>query len=630
MLKVLKYVIAVLITFSIGQSMAQLKVYSIKKTDQSAKKKKDVNAREEATVINLPFWDDFSYSNNQPSDSLWQASGVFINNGLGITPPSLGVASFDGTDAYGQGYSVNANSSGKTDSLTSLPIDLSGLSVSDDVYISFFYQYAGYGDSPDSEDSIRLEIMKDDSTWVSIWPGSVQLNTTGNFIQVIKKIDDAAYFHESFQFQFTSFGRRSGPFDVWNIDYVYVNKNRSESDLFFPDRTISTPMIKIFNDYVAIPYNHFDPSLLEYPTLNFYNLEDGTIPSPYGYKVGGVINYYHSGVLSSDLFDTLSITAVGQPLAPREIQSLKLDPFLSSVTFNNSADSVEIEATLAIDAGDNVDDYDPAIYSPMDFRINDTTRSTFTLSSYYAYDDSGAEVAAGLLNGAGKSLAYQFDLAKDTTDYIVAIDIYFPYINTDPTGKEIDLSIWRAIDTNNSSPSTTSIIHRERTVAQRGSGLNEFVRYKLRNAVEVTDTFFIGYKQIGAGDLGIGLDKNTNSGNKIFFNIDGTWQRNTLVEGSLMMRPIFGTPPSSTVTGLPGKVTTKLSVYPNPSSGKYTIKGTFKTVKVFDIHGVEQNFSLISDGKNATLNLEHHAEGLYILQFIRKERIETIKVFKKE
>lgn len=629
MLKAFKYVLIALMIFGSGHSMAQLKVYGIKKTNHSTTSKSKKIAREEADVLNLPFWDDFSYPSAQPSDSLWEVSGVFINNGLGITPPSLGVASFDGTDVNGLAYSGNSNSMGKTDSLTSLPIDLSGLTVNDNVYISFFYQYAGYGDTPDSGDSIRLELKTSDSTWVSVWPGSTQLDTTGNFVQVIQKVDDAAFVHDSFQFQFTAFGRQSGPFDVWNIDYVYVNKNRSETDLFFPDRTVSTPMIKVFNDYTAIPYDHFDPSLLEYPVVNFYNLESGTIPSPYGYKVGGAINYYKDSVMTTDLFDTLSVTAVGQPLEPREIQSLQIDPFLNSVTFDNSADSVKIEATLAIDAGDNVDDYDPA-YLPIDFRVNDTTRASFILSSYYAYDDGGAEVAAGLLNGAGKSLAYQFDMAKDTTDYIVAIDVYFPYINSDPTGKQIDLSIWRAIDTSNADPSTTSLIHRERTAVKRGPGLNDFVRYKLRSAVEVTDTFFIGYKQIAAGDLGVGLDKNTNSGGKMFFNIDGTWQRNTLVEGSLMLRPVFGTPPDSTITGLPDKVENKLNVYPNPSSGKFTIKGKFETVKVFDIHGVEQNFSLISDGNNAILNLENQAEGLYILQFVRRERLETIKVFKKQ
>lgn len=630
MLKSLKYVLIIIICFSAGRSMAQLKIYSIKKEGHSTSKKTKNNTREEATSINLPFWDDFSYSSEQPSDSLWEVSGVFINNGLGITPPSIGVASFDGTDAFGQGYSGNTSSTGKTDSLTSRPIDLSGLTVDDDVYISFFYQYAGYGDNPDSGDSIRLEFKTSDSTWVSVWPGSAQLDTTGNFVQAIQRVNAAAYFHDSFQFQFTAFGRQSGPFDVWNIDYVYLNKSRSASDLYFPDRTVSTPMVKIFNSYTAIPYNHFDPSLIEYPVLNFYNLEAGTVPSPYGYKVGGTINYYKDSVMTSVLFDTLSVTSVGQPLAPGEIQSLQIDPFLNSVAFDYSADSVEIEATLAIDAGDNVDDYDPAIYSPMDFRANDTTRASFILSSYYAYDDGTAEVAAGLLNGSGKSMAYQFDMAKDTTDYIVAIDIYFPFINTDPSGKEIDLTVWRAIDTDNTDPNNTSIIHRERTVVQRGPGLNDFIRYKLRNAVEVTDTFFIGYKQIAPGDLGVGLDKNTNSGNKMLFNIDGTWQRNTLVEGSLMMRPVFGTPPDSTVTGLPDKINNKLNVYPNPSSGRFTIKGRFEAVKVFDIRGVEQKFSLISDGNDAILSLEDQAEGLYILQFVRKERIETVKVFKKQ
>lgn len=630
MLKLLKCVFIISILFSSGQSMAQLTVFGIKKDTQAIKEKSQNHAREEEVPLSLPFWDDFSFSDMQPSDTLWESSGVTVNTGLGITPPSLGVASFDGVTASGFGYGGSASSEGSTDSLTSLPIDLSTLSVDSNVYISFFYQYAGNGDTPDPGDSIRLEFKTSDTTWVSVWPGSAQLDTTGNFVQVIQKVNNAAYFHDAFQFQFTSFGRQSGPFDVWNIDYVYMNKNLSASDFFFPDRTISTPMVKIFNSYTAIPYDHFDPSLIEYPVLNFYNLEAGTAASPYSYKVGGVINYYKDSVMSSVLFDTLSITAVGQPLAPRQIQSLQLDPFLNSVTFDQSADSVEIKATLAIDAGDNVDDYDSAIYSPMDFRVNDTTRASFILSSYYAYDDGVAEAAAGLSNGAGKSLAYQFDMVNDTTDYIVAVDIYFPYINSEPAGKEIDLTIWSAIDVGKPSPNNTTVIHRENAIVRRDPAFNAFIRYKLRSAVAVSDSFFIGYKQRAEGDLGIGLDKNTNSGNKMLFNLDGTWQQNTIVEGSLMLRPVFGIPPDDPETGLPEKLETRLKVYPNPSRGVYKINGQFETLKVFDIRGVEQNFSLRSDGNDAILNLENQAEGLYILQFIRKERLETIKVFKKQ
>ena len=62
-----------------------------------------------------------------------------------------------------------------------------------------------------------------------------------------------------------NFGRLSGPYDTWNVDYVYLNKNRTDTDRYLPDRTIISTLTNLFSGYRAVPYHHF---LVDYPVSN--------------------------------------------------------------------------------------------------------------------------------------------------------------------------------------------------------------------------------------------------------------------------------------------------------------------------------------------------------------------------
>ena len=77
------------------------------------------------------------------------------------------------------------------------------------------------------------------------------------FYDTLLKVDGDRFFHENFQFRFMNYGRLSGPYDTWNIDYVYLNKNRTPNDRYLPDRTIISSLTNLFNDYRAVPYDHF-------------------------------------------------------------------------------------------------------------------------------------------------------------------------------------------------------------------------------------------------------------------------------------------------------------------------------------------------------------------------------------
>ena len=105
-------------------AFAQLSIVPISRTAEPS-----IHARKEnLSAQALPFWDDFSFNTNSglPNDTLWEnGARVFVNDGLGINPPSISVATFDGLDSLGNPYNVtDVLAKGFADRLISRKINL--------------------------------------------------------------------------------------------------------------------------------------------------------------------------------------------------------------------------------------------------------------------------------------------------------------------------------------------------------------------------------------------------------------------------------------------------------------------------------------------------------------------------
>jgi len=117
----------------------------------------------EEPTISLPFTEDFSTSWVYPDPQIWIDDRALINDTYSINPPSIGVATLDGLNQYGNPYIPVVDGSdlidGIGDVLTSRPICLAdaGLVEGDTVFLRFFYQAEGYGDFPNPGDSLVLE-----------------------------------------------------------------------------------------------------------------------------------------------------------------------------------------------------------------------------------------------------------------------------------------------------------------------------------------------------------------------------------------------------------------------------------------------------------------------------------------
>ena len=149
------YGLLLIIFTLVTPAVAQLKVYPLPRTSErqpsKPKEKKTVTRTQELTPRSLPFWDDFSWTAvnntgdtiaNYPVDSLWVNNfKVWINDGLGLNPPSINVASLNGLDsADNSPYADQSTATGFRDTLVSQPIKLDEVesAARNSVYLSFF------------------------------------------------------------------------------------------------------------------------------------------------------------------------------------------------------------------------------------------------------------------------------------------------------------------------------------------------------------------------------------------------------------------------------------------------------------------------------------------------------------
>lgn len=562
----------------------------------------------DSTQIELPFWDDFSRTSDLPDTTHWfvDAGTSTISSSLGIAPPTINVAVFDGWNTKGTPYSTNQLFEGEGDSLVSRFIDLSIINPAlyETAFISFFWQKEGRGELPDDPDSIRLQVINADKQWISIWGISgAEVTETDVFSQEIIQISDPSYFHAYFQFRFQSFGRLSGGFDTWNIDYVYVNINRSSSDLVFEDRALTSSPSSWLAKYSAMPYDHFILNLQEnlQPTqVGISNMDDQVQP----------IEYYALIQDSTLIYDEMN---QGTPLnlAPltfAEITSESIDPN----AFDADADSISLtlETKFFINSGDSAN-----WLGKYDYRSNDTTTSIIKLENELAYDDGTAEWAAGLSQKAGM-LAYRYIIPK--SDAITSVKIYFPDFAPSSAGKTFSIIIWDDVFQYRQGRLLT-----EQHIVQKSTAINEFTSYSLGRPVAVSDTFYIGYEQSVDDFFPIGLDKYgpSQSGN-IFINLDGVWEPSNIIDGNLMIRPVFG---FKKAVGFEEELFREINIYPNPNQGLFTIKGAFEYGQLFDVLG-NQVLEIHGGLVETEIKLKNHHSGLYLLKLRKEGKFKTYKL----
>ena len=587
----------------------------VKPIDQSTRSKTSTAARQNA--LSLPFWDDFSFSGPAPDSSLWQyGADVFVNNTLGINPPSLNVATFDGARANGTAHNASNEAPGAADSLVSCPINLAAVpeNLQGTVRLSFQYQVRGAGEIPEENDSISLFLLDSSRLWHEVWTvkGGEVFNFT-NFVPVNLLIGDlhfdTIYFlHDQFQFKFVTYSSQRGIFDTWHIDYVYLNQNRkspTEERIF--DRAVASEPGPLFGPYYHLPMAQYkDSAVFSTQEVVLNNLDQGA-PHPFGYTQS-LINTLTGTLLHSADFNNrlLNSGASGSfqgisNLAPEILQ----------------ADSLYVTSEFTFFTGDRnlFEEIGPSgdtLFLEVDLKVNDTVRSFHRLHETLSYDDGTAEFAAGI-NLDGGQAAVRYILF--TPDTLTHLQVYFPPFATS-NGQAITLKVWSRL-------SDADLKAQQQFTIQPSDLRNEFAEIQLNSPLVVNDTFFIGYEQFTDAYIGIGLDRsNPLASDHLFFNVSQEWQQNQEIEGALMIRPIFQNTddlvlhtPSPTSGG-------KVTLYPNPARHELYSTSPFDQLQIFDLSGK----LIFTSDYNPVIDIQEIPNGIYLARIISKNSVESTKL----
>lgn len=570
-----------------------------------------------AHAMPLPFWDDFSFA-GEPADTLWASNETIrVADGYAINPPTLGAAIFDGLNANGTPYNVNVLETGFGDSLVSRKIRLADVPTAQrsTVYLSFKYQWKGNGEAPDEGDYLQVSFLASDKTWVSLpriyKPDNVE---EGRFYDFIAAVDDPGYFHNEFQFKISRFGRLSGAFDTWVVDYVYFNRLRSATDFSFPDRSLCSGLTPIFDGYNAVPKDHFKKT----PTITLPTFTVATQERTPGSGDGASVAYstfqtkrsYTNGAFleSTTLVD--DSLGIFVPEEQAEVRSLINLPD----TTTSAEDSVSWTLTTILESSDNISiydtnhpnfvnaDYDDLIYAPINFRNNDTTQTTYWLSNYYAYDDGIAEYSV-IQAEAGKA-AFRFSQLGSESDTLTGVYIYFPAV----AGNLSNIVTLLVYDDLGGFPGT-ELLRQE--VAVYREGPNVFSKIYFRKGVIIDRDFFVGWEQPANGKLAVGLDRSVNRVNQLFGNNTGVWSTVPNVRGTLMIRPIFGRGDIITSVDEPETV---VDLYPNPAQSSFSIDGAVEVVGVVHTSGLPLDYHAVREGNTTLVSLANPIRGLVIVQ----------------
>lgn len=540
-----------------------------------------------ADTIDLPLIDDFSTTEVYPDPAIWTDNDVFINSRFARNMITVGVATFDGLNDEGNPYNNSSPTvQGGCDTLTSKYIRLltrpqsqggGQFTLADSITLSFYYQKKGWGDAPDTPDSLVLDFFNG-TGWSRQWftKGGIANGQDTSFTRVQIRITNAAFLVDGFRFRFRTYGSRTGSLDQWHLDYVKLfkafNQFSGQMDTAIVDVAMTQPATSLMKEYSSVPWDHFislnandQKSLLKDSSVMHYRVTDVT-PADVGFN--------------NRIFDYQGNYVAGFGLANGNI-------------FPSRPNNVFLTYTFPVDSiFPNTPSYAPDTnyFTVKNFftngnafgglKSNDTVTYIQKFENYYSLDDGTAEVGYDLINAPNGKVAMKFEILKPDT--LRAVRIHFVQQGPNVSAKFFTIKIWSSL-----SPET--VIYQE--ASQRPVYIDEvngFATYVLDQLVPVSGTIYVGFQQILGDGLHLGFDRNTASNTRMFYNIGNGWIPTLIADGTFMIRAVMGD--SVLFTGiLSAFAPSVFEMFPNPASNQVAFsKGTeswARTIQIFSING---------------------------------------------
>lgn len=526
--------------------------------------------------LQLPFFDDFSRYSLPTSDpdipaewQRWSDTSAYINSSFAVSPPTIGVATLDGLNGHGYPYNfTNQFSYGKADTLTSLPIDLSLYSPTDNVYLMFFYQGGGLGNNPNESDSLVLEFYSPfgEGEWFHKWstPGSSE----ETFQQVFMQVIEPEFLLDGFKFRFRNYSTLSGAFDHWHIDYVFLDEgiNPDNFNANIDDVAMQYPNVTLLGQYTSMPWTHF-------------------LSNPSAFMTNSIIANENNLGATSNIVTGYSISYQG---ATEDFPNQDFNT-------NNNAYQ-EIQRTINLNGyvfDDSVNDscavFDVCMYVTTTdaYLQNDTACFQQVFTNYYAYDDGTAERAYAI-EAAGGNVAVKY--RAEIGDTLLGVLIHWiPYgVNVD--NQTFLLRAWQDVG---GAPGPQIVEQfNYNSPHYYLAGPNIFSYYEYDDPIFIPEgNFYVGWSQPNSTGLNVGNDKRTNTNQtKLFYSLgfNQPWEQST-IEGSVMIHPVFRAGKMivwDSVNELQGL---QAMIFPNPADDVVNVmvkdENTTYVINIYDLTG---------------------------------------------
>lgn len=565
--------------------------------------------------LSLPFFDDFSTYSLPTEDpeipaalQRWEDDQATINCNFPIKPPTVGVVTLDGLDRTGYPHDFSSpDTYGPADTLTSLPINLAGAQLADNIYLSFFYQGGGRGNAPDPQDSLILEFFAPaggDDPWIQVWsvPGSEMTSFESVFIPV----DNQIFFQDGFKFRFRNYATLTGNLDHWHIDYVFMDDNINPEDFNYFEVAFVDCEHTLLRTFTAMPWTHFKANASSLMADTVKTLQQN-LSSTQADNVTSGFKVEYEGTVWDNLNDFSQVVVLPE------------ESFVTEYAVNDAPNDFVYDTTVNDTCAIfNVSFYEDNIGILFQEKIgvpnNDSITFQQVFTNYYAYDDGSAERAYAL-NTAGSRMAVQFPI--EIEDSLLGLFIHFTPFQDDNTGESFILRAWASSGGVPGAELAENYGFSEPHYFD--DGYNVFAYYPYDAPIHVNPgNIFVGFVQDSDAQLNVGLDKNTNANaTRLYYQlgIGASWTQSS-VQGSLMIRPVFKSGKTNVWNGVEEAQTSSFNVFPNPSNGLFTFRfdssGYAENIEVYNAHG-----SLIFTDRTASsqyvLDLGSESNGLYFI-----------------
>jgi len=564
------------------------------------------NVAESTDTLLPPFVDDFSNGLGYPDPALWSDANVWINDAMPLYQNSVGVATFDGCNSFGKPYVPGStNSDTLADVLTSNYLNLQGMS---NVWLSFQYQRAGLGEAPSITDSLVVQFYSPvNGQWSYVW-GAKGTGSADAFRTAMVPVQGVNYLQKGFRFRIAAYGARGGAYDIWNVDYVQLDKDRNASDSVITEPAFARPhpLIVGTKGYTSWPWwLDMSNNLANRPSsLTFTYRRMGTVPSG-GWSLNlGQYRWIENGNLIQQQ------TAVPVITNTQHDQDQTFDVAVPSGTLGLLTGPTVVETKVWFDG------------SAAGLRSNDTVRGRLELDNYLALDDGSAERAYGIENVIGSRVAQKFTTGGlGNSDSLKGVA--FNFVTFDDDNNAFKIAVWAPADSGDA-PGQLIYMSDSTYEGVRGWNIGDIMPYALDSAVDISgySAVWIGYVDMSSqSTVYVGLDRHRDLPNAMprYYGDGFNWYP-SLESGTLIMRPFFRYNPANMSSAekenkndfkfFPNPATTTLNLLPNGDSELRIRILAMDGREVLKYRGTGQS----------SLDVSSLAAGAYIMQVIQGDQ----------